>query len=137
SFVLVFIRVRSVFHPWLILSSLFFFPWLQLCRTPQSVASTPPRADGVVDQELDHIALGEELRYRGKRSPIDLMTALVDVVLFLALPELIDPTQAIVGGENLGRQARQQLFEGKAVVGGQLDIQEHIVNPKDLGQHTT
>ena len=90
-----------------------------------------------MEQELDHVVLGEELRDGWQRPSVDLLTALVDLVLLLALPELIDPAQAIVGGENLGRQARQQLFQGQPLVDGKLDIQQHVVNPKDLGEHTT
>ena len=101
-----------MFHPWLNISSVLFFPWLELCRALQSMASTPPSPDGVVEQEFDHVVLGEELRDRWQGPSVDLLTALVDLVLPLALPELIDPTQAIVGGENLGRQARQQLLKG-------------------------
>ena len=60
--------------------------------------------------------LGEELR-DGRQGPsVDLLAALVDLVLLLGLPELVDPAQAVVGGEDLGRQARQQPLQGEPVV---------------------
>ena len=65
------------------------------------------RAERVLQQEADHVVLGEELRHRGQVGAADLAPAgLLTSSFFFALPELVDPAQGIVGGEDLGRQVR-------------------------------
>ena len=53
----------------------------------------PPRPDGVVQQELHHVVLGEELRHGGQRPPVDLLAALVDLLLLLRSARTGRPTR--------------------------------------------
>lgn len=55
----------------------------------------PPCTQSIVEQELHHVRLGEELRHRRNliRTDLDLLT--VDVFLLLALPELVYPSQCV------------------------------------------
>jgi len=59
----------------------------------------------------------------------------VDLVLFLALPELVDPPQGIGGGEDLRRQRRQQAFQLDPVLRGEGNLQERVVRPENLREH--
>ena len=99
------------------------------------VPGAPPRPDGVVEQELHHVMLGEKLGDGGERPPVDLLAALVDLVLLLALPELVDPPERVVGGEDRDGQARQQLLQREPVVDRELDLQQHVVGAEDFGKH--
>ena len=84
---------------------------------------TPPGPDGIMEQELHHVVLCEQLRHCGHGSPVDLLAAFVDLFLPLALPKLVDPAQAVVGQEGFFRQPREELFQSKAMLGRKLDLQ--------------
>ena len=96
---------------------------------------TPPGPDGIVQQELHHVVFGEQLRHRGQGSTVDLLAALVDLILPLGLPELVDPAQAVVGQERFLSAACEQLFQSEAMLRGELDLQQHVVGAEDLRQH--
>ena len=68
-------------------------------------ACAPPGPDRVVQEELDHVVLGEQLRYRGQCPPVDLRTALVDFFFPLGLPELVDPAQTVIRQKRLAGQS--------------------------------
>ena len=68
----------------------------------------------------------------GSVAPVDLVAALVDLVLLLRLPELVDPAEAVVGREDVARQAREQLLQREPVLGGELDLQQHVVGAEDF-----
>ena len=95
----------------------------------------PPRAQRVVEQELHHVRLGEELRHRGDFVRPDLHLGAVDLILLLALPELVDPPQRVGRGEDRRRQRRQQLLQLEHVLGGEGDLEQRVVRPEDLRQH--
>ena len=99
------------------------------------VPARPPGAERVLQQEPDHVVLGEELGHRRQVGAADLVAALVDLVLALALPELVDPAQGIVGGEQRGRQALEDGLEPAAVLGREGDPVGGVVGPEDAGQH--
>ena len=99
------------------------------------VAARPPGAERVLEQEADHVVLGEELGHRRQVGPADLVAPLVDLVLALALPELVDPAEGVVRGEQLGRQALEDGLEAAAVLGGEGDPVGGVVGPEDAGQH--
>ena len=67
----------------------------------------PPRAEGVLEQEPDHVVLGEQLGHRPEVRAADLALRGVDLVLLVLLPELVDPAQRVVGSERLCRDARR------------------------------
>ena len=62
----------------------------------------PPRPQRVMQQEFHHIRLGEQLGHRRQFVRADFHLRSVDLILPFRLPELIDPTQAVAGGEDLG-----------------------------------
>ena len=70
------------------------------------VTALPPAAEGVFEQEGDHVLLGEKLRHRRQFVGADLGTGLLHLPLhfFLLrrLPELVAPAQAVVGLEDGG-----------------------------------
>ncbi len=88
-----------------------------------------------MQQELDHVVFGEQLRHGRQRAAVDLVAALVHLFLPARLPELVDPAQAIVGQERFAGQAGQQLFRGQPLFRCELDVQQHVVGAKNLGQH--
>ena len=57
----------------------------------------PPRAEGVLEQEPDHVVLGEQLGHRPEVRAADLALRGVDLVLLVLLPELVHPAQRVVG----------------------------------------
>jgi hypothetical protein len=61
------------------------------------VARHPPGAQRVVQQEVHHVRLGEQLGDGGQLVGADLHFRRVDLVLALGLPELVDPAQAVAG----------------------------------------
>jgi len=48
---------------------------------------------------------------------------------------IVDPTQAVVGGEEVGWQVGQNLLQGQLVLRGERHLQERIVGPEDFRQH--
>ena len=71
----------------------------------------PPRAERVLEQEADHVVLGEELGHRRDVGAADLALGGVDLLLLLRLPELVDPAERVVGGEHLAREAGEDLLQ--------------------------
>ena len=71
----------------------------------------PPSSQGVVEQEADHVGLGEELGYGWQLPRADLDLGCVDLVLLLGLPELIDPAEAVGGGEYVQWQVAHQALQ--------------------------
>ena len=59
----------------------------------------PPRAERVLEQEPDHVVLGEQLGHRPEVGAADLALRGVDLVLLVLLPELVHPAERVVGGE--------------------------------------
>ena len=88
-----------------------------------------------MQEELDHVVLGEQLRHRGQGPPVDLVAALVDLVLLLGLPELVHPSQAVVGDEGPLRQAGEQFLQLQPLLRGEVDLQQHVVGAENLRQH--
>ena len=88
-----------------------------------------------MEQELHHVRLGEELRHRRDLVRADLDLGAVDLILLLALPELVDPPQRVGGGEDRLRQRRQQLLQLEHVLGREGDLEQRVVGPEDLRQH--
>src|SRR5215510_13625100 len=72
-----------------------------------AVPRAPPRPDGVVQEELHHVMLGEELCDGRERATVDLFTTIVDLILPLRLPELVHPAEAVICQERLSWQAGQ------------------------------
>ena len=60
----------------------------------------PPSTQGVVDVELDHVGLGEELGDGWQGVGIDFIACFVSCVFGLGLPKLIDPAERVGGGED-------------------------------------
>ena len=79
--------------------------------------------------------LGEKLGDGGERSAVDLLPALVDFLFLLGLPELVDPAQAVVGGEDLDGRLASSFSRGSRSLRGELDLQQHVVGAEDLRQH--
>ena len=88
-----------------------------------------------MDQELHHIRLGEELRHRGDFVRPDLHLQAIDLILLLALPELIDPPQRIRRGEDRRRQRSQESLQLEHMLGGKGHLKQRVVRPEDLRQH--
>ena len=88
-----------------------------------------------MQQEEDHVVLGEELRDRRQLVGADLHLGLVDLVLLVRLPELVDPAEAVVGLEHRLRQTLQQVLHLGARFRRQRDLKHRIVLAEDLRQH--
>ena len=71
----------------------------------------PPRAEGVLEQEPDHVVLGEQLGHRPEVRAADLALGGVDLVLLVLLPELVHPAQRVVGSERLCRDGVEDLLQ--------------------------
>ena len=99
-----------------------------------ALLSGPPGPQGVVEQELHHVVLGEELGDGGQLPGADLDAGLVDLVFALGLPELVGPAQGVVGAEGLGGQFVEQAAELDLVVGGQAQVQHRVVLAEDAGE---
>lgn len=99
------------------------------------VASRPPGTQRVLQQEANHVVLGEQLRHRAEVGPADLALAEVDLVLLLRLPELIAPAQSVVGCEHVRRQIPNELLQDIAAFGCQARLRGGIVGEEDAGQH--
>ena len=79
--------------------------------------------------------LGEQLRDGGQGLARDLVAGGVDLIFALRLPELIDPPQAVLGGEDLDRQLGDQLLQRPLVLRREADLEHGIVGPENLRQH--
>ena len=95
----------------------------------------PPGPQGVVEQEADHVGLGEELGDGGQLPRTDLDLGGVDLVLLLGLPELIDPAKAVGGGEDRKLQVGHQALQFLLMLGGQGELKYRRIEAKDLRQH--
>ena len=94
-----------------------------------------PSAERVIQEEVHHVILGEQLRDRREFVRANLVAGLIDPLLLLALPELVTPAQAVVGGEDLGREPGQDFLHRLRVLGCVRNLQERIVCPENLRQH--
>ena len=99
------------------------------------MASGPPGAQAVLEQELHHVVFGEELGDGVEVGAADLALAAVDLVLFLRLPELVDPAQAVVGREDGGGQSIEQRLQFAPSFRGKAHLYRRIVLLKEAGQH--
>ena len=88
----------------------------------------------IVQQEVHHVVLGEQLGHRRDLRRADLLPTGVHLVLALRLPELVGPTKAVVGGEDLGGQLVQQGPQGHLVVGGEAQLQHGIIAAEHTGE---
>ena len=79
--------------------------------------------------------LGEQLRDGGQGLARDLVAGGVDLIFALRLPELIDPAQAVLGGEDLDRQLGDQLLQRPLVLRREADLEHGIIGPENLRQH--
>ena len=94
----------------------------------------PPGPERVLEQEADHVVLGEELRHRAEVGAADLALGGVDLVLLLALPVLVDPAEAIVRGEDLLRERLHDRLEREPRLGRESKPDAGIVEAEDPRQ---
>ena len=99
------------------------------------MAGGPPGAQGVVQQEFDHIVFGEELGHRADGAGADLLLAVVHLLFLLALPELIHPAQTIIGGEHRCGQVVDDAFQGVTALGREAHLHCGVIQGKEAGQH--
>ena len=57
-----------------------------------------------MEQEEDHVVLGEELGHGRKLVSTDLIFGTVYFVLSLCLPELVHPPKSVIGKEDAARE---------------------------------
>jgi len=88
-----------------------------------------------VQQELHHVGLGEELSDRRQLLGTDLRLRLVDLLLPLRLPELVDPAERVRCTEDLRGKSREKLLELHPVLAGERDLQRGVVGPEHLREH--
>ena len=79
--------------------------------------------------------LGKELGHGGQFPCADLDLGGVDLVLLLGLPELIDPAEAVGGGEHVQRQVSHQALQFLLVLRRQDQFEDRRIEPEDLWQH--
>ena len=94
----------------------------------------PPRPEGVVEEELDHVILGKELgdgREFGGADFKPRFLCFVDLLFALGLPELIGPAEGILGGED-GRGELGEEFAQAGLVGGRKgEVEDGVVGTED------
>jgi hypothetical protein len=95
----------------------------------------PPGAHRVVEEELHHVVLGEELGHGGQLVGADLDTVSLHGVLPLGLPELVGPAERVVGGEDGGRERREELLQRQPGFGRERHLEGGVVRPEDARQH--
>ena len=88
-----------------------------------------------MEQEEDHVVLGEELRHRRQFVGADLALGGVDGVLLLALPELINPPEAVVGNEDVARKPFENRLQLLTLLGRKRDLEHRIARAEDLRKH--
>ena len=94
------------------------------------VFGRPPRAEGVVEQEIHHVRLGEKLRDGGQRGGVEPVAGTVNGGFFVRAPELVDPAEGIVGEEDfVGQRGSERAEFGGAGatrkrVAGREDVRE-------------
>jgi len=96
-----------------------------------------PGAERVVEQEEDHVVLGEELGDGGERFAGDLLAGLdagVDSFFLGGLPELVGPPEGVVGGEDFAGQVVENLLEFDADFGSHRHFKDGIARAEDLWQ---
>ena len=98
------------------------------------MAGCPPGAEGVLEQEPDHVVLGEQLGHRPQVGAADLALGGVDLVLLVLLPELVDPPQRVVGREHLDRQTVEDLLQRVPTLGREAQPHAGVVETEDAGQ---
>ena len=94
----------------------------------------PPGPERVLEQEADHVVLGEELRHRAEVGAADLALGGVDLVLLLTLPVLVDPAEAIVRGEDLPRERFHDRLEREPRLGSESKPDAGVVEAEDPRQ---
>ena len=95
----------------------------------------PPRAERVIEQEVHHVVLGEQLRDGRQLIGADLVLRLVDRFLLVGLPELIDPAEAVGGDKHLARQLVQHVLQLRARLRRERDFEHRVTLAENLGQH--
>ena len=91
-------------------------------RVAGKYLTRPPCAKRVVQQEEDHVVLGEELCDSRQFVCADLDLRLVDLVFLVRLPELVDPAEAVIRLEDRLRQTLQQVLHFGARFWRQRDL---------------
>ena len=107
----------------------------QLHRTPLiRVSADPPRPQRVVQQELHHVGLGEELCHRRQLAGADLDLGPVDLVLLPGLPELVDPAERIARPEQVRGKIFDQTFQLQTMLPREPDLEHRMVRSEHLRQ---
>ena len=99
------------------------------------MAAQPPGPQGIVDEKMYHVRLSEELGHGGQFFAVDFVPTFVDAVFGLTLPKLVHPTQGIVGSEDVGFEAIDELFQLDAVVGSKGHLHQRILGAKNSWEH--
>ncbi len=85
------------------------------------MTASPPGTEGVLEQEPNHVVLGEQLRHGRQLRGADLVPCLVHLPLPFRLPELVDPAQGVVGGEHRGRERGEEVLQTLSPLGGEAE----------------
>ena len=99
------------------------------------VAGDPPGTERVLEQEADHVVLGEELGDGRELLSPDPPLAAVHLRLLLRLPELVAPAERVLRVEDGCREAHEQALERDPALRGEADLHRRVVGPEDTGQH--
>src|ERR1700686_4182220 len=94
----------------------------------------PPGPERVLEEEADHVVLGKELGDGAEIGTTDLARGGIDFVLLVLLPVLVDPSERIVGEEDLNGEAGEDALEGIAALGGEAETNAGIVETEDTGE---
>ena len=86
-----------------------------------------PCAERVVEEEVDHVVFGEELRDRRQLVGANLHAGIVDLLLPLRLPELVGPAEGIAGGEDLLWKGVEEISQSFSIVRWKGKRQHRIV----------
>src|SRR5581483_2562819 len=76
-----------------------------------------------------------ELGYGGKFIGPNLLLRSIDFGFSIRLPELIDPSETVVGDKNVAWEILKKVFEPGAGLGRQRDFKDGIALAEDLREH--
>ena len=92
-----------------------------------------PRAEGVIQEEVHHVILGEELGDGGEFVGADLLAGFIDDLLLVGLPELVGPAEGIGGEEGVGGEGIDEFAESDLALGGEGEVEDGVAVAEDAG----
>ncbi len=84
-----------------------------------------------MEEKLHHIIFGEKLGHRCQFIGADLFPGGINLIFALGLPELVGPTECVVGSEYFGWEGCEQFAQLYLVIEGNGEIEYWIVTSEN------